>query len=258
MCLLQDRSLKVFDTPESQVLIDRILLGHAIRIAPGGTQVFVQTLTGHRIEMRHSELSEIEKWANALSALKRRAEPTLDSGKRKRILDKYQKSEETATSSAPLDNLGSHEELKTATQSQKAQMLQNTDNDPGCNVLQEIAGSNLSDDEYDPEEDAAQPEEPKNQNDSASVFQKNDVDAPERKNVNQPPSLCTSVKFSEPDQSSAPFSSQKGAPFYRVFIQFTEGAFNLRDRTLLKSFFRRYGEVTDVYLPQTNRKVKTR
>ncbi len=260
VCLLQDRSLEVFDTPTSHLLLDRILLGHAIRIAPGGTQVFVQTVAGNRIEMRHSEWSEMDKWAKAISTLKRRAEPNPNRGNRKGIPDERQLHKETAVLSAPAGNQGSPVESKSRDPMQNAQPQHNSDNDPGCNVLQEIAGSNLSDDEYDPEEDATQSEEPTKQNDSAYILKSNDAaDVLDRRNANQGASSCvTSVKITESDQPFASSSSQKGAPFHRVFIQFNEGAFTLRDRTLLKSFFSRYGEVTDVYLPQTNRKVSTR
>ncbi len=257
VCLLQDRSLEIFDTPTSQVFLDRILLGHAVRIAPGGTQVFVQTVAGHRIEMRHSEPSEMDKWAKALSTLKRRAEPNLDRRKRKGISEDAQKSKESAVSIAPIDS----QDSKLGSPFHIAQPLQNSDNGPECNVLQEIAGSNLSDDEYDPEEDATQPEEPTKQHEPTSTITRNNADISESRNFNQAPSSCSmplGVKCTESDQPFASSSSQKGAPFHRAFIQFNEGVFSLRDRALLKSFFSRYGEVTDVYLPQTNRKVSAR
>jgi hypothetical protein len=256
VCLLQNRSLEVFDSPTSQLLVDRILLGNAIRIAPGGTQVFVQTEAGNRIEMRHNEPSEMEKWAKSLSTIKRLAEPNLDCRKRKGIPDDRQQSKENLGLIAPIDEQGAPVELKLGASLEIAQPLNNSDNGPECNVLQEIAGSNLSDDEYDPEEDAAQPEEPSKQQDPTSAITENDADFPESKNSNLAPTsrnFPLSAKCTESDHTST--SSQKGAPFHRVFIQFNEGAFTLRDRPLLKSFFWRYGEVTDVYLPQTNRKV---
>lgn len=255
VCLFQDRSLEVFDTPTSQVVLDRILLGHAIRIAPGGTQIFVQTEAGNRIEMRHSERSEMDKWAQSLSTLKKQAEPNPNRGKG---FPDERKIKKNAVSIAPTGHQGSPVELKSGDPIQNDQQLQNSDSDPGCNVLQEIAGSNLSDDEYDPEEDATKSEEPAKQDYSASVFKGGDTDVLHRRNANQAASSSIeSVKCTESDQPSASSSSQKAAPFHRIFIQFNEGAFKLRDRPLLKSFFSRYGEVIDVYLPQTNRKVRT-
>ena len=216
----------------------------------------MQTVAGNRIEMRHGEPSEMDKWTKALSTLKRCTEPTIEGKIRKnsqRIPDNYKKSK-AAASSAILD---AAVEVKIG---QDLHPLQKSDNDSACNVLHEIAGSNLSDDEYDPEEDAAvQPEQPKMQHDSISVFTGNNVGFPENKHANAPPfgNLQLSLKRAERDPPFASSSSQSGAQFHRAFIQFNEGAFALKDRTLLKSFFGRYGEVTDVYLPQTNRKVNT-
>lgn len=256
VCLLPDRSLAIYDSPTTQILLDRISLGHAIRIAPGGTHLFVQTVAGNRIEMRYSEPSEMDKWTKALSTLKRRTELNIEGKIRKnsqRIPDHDKKSKAAASSAfqdAPV-------EVKIR---QDLHPLQKSDNDSACNVLHEIAGSNLSDDEYDPEEDAAQPDLSKQLHDSISVLKGTDVGVREDEHANQAPSSGKSqlsLKRAETEPPFASSSSQGGAQFHRAFIQFNEGVFALQDRTMLKSFFGRYGEVTDVYLPQTNRKVNT-
>ena len=236
----------------------------------------MSSASGQRIELRHTESAEIEKWAKTLSACKKSSQNISEDRKRKRPLESSHKPETSNKVSREQEKLTSVGSESPQTKSQAA----DDDIDDGSNLLKDIAGSNLSEDEYDPEEDTMEQErsrqkelsllksEPveefkegisvdntskdgganevrtsKDTDESGSRFERHDSYA------------YSSVVHAGPVADGVNTVQPNGPPWYRAFIQFDEGSFQLRDRPALKYYFEKYGEVVDVFLPSTNRKV---
>ena len=298
--LQHDRTLLLYDTPSSNTLIDEVKLGEAVRIAPGGTLFYVQTIAGVRVELKHNDATEVQKWVRALSQCKNHAADRTQVLKRKHNMLGGQTAESNNKSlcsgiNDPSSTAGSqlletslsclkqeskskssHPATNDLSESAASQLLETSvssptvrdaiDSNGECNVLQEIAGSNLSEDEYDPEEDTVPAEIARSRADGVEpTFY-------EQRNIMNPPPHCDEVldshrqqalnavraplPTSTPDAVRAPLpTSTPSAPRHRAFLNFDEGAFLLHDRPRLKLFFERYGEVVDVYLPSYNRKV---
>jgi hypothetical protein len=136
------------------------------------------------------------------------------------------------------------------------------------NVLREIAGSNLSDDEYDPVEtpDSPRSNHPPGQNVAqASALPSFGIAKSEKvitgrrvTNEDYQRPLEHRSNFSIKDKyASQHTSARPSAPTdHRVCIHFENGGFQMWDRPALASFFSRHGDVVDVFLPQSCQKVK--
>jgi hypothetical protein len=259
--LLHNRNLELYDSQTSRVVFDSLALGDAVRIAPGRTLFYVSTVSGQRVELGHSEPAEVEKWVKALSICNKRSEyPHVDK-KRKRIPNEYDELGISAKKTTLQSN--AEEEQRSIVNSSSSAKENSHDAEIGTddsdsdshNVLQEIAGSNLSEDEYDPEEDTIELELSRQQAD----FKSNPFDADIQQEIESAHqgSEESSTHSCPPSQhpTAANTVQTNGPSLPRAFINFDDGAFTLRDRPALRFFFERYGEVVDVYLPSFNRKV---
>lgn len=259
--LLNNRTLELYDSQSSTVVFDSLDLGDAVRIAPGRTLFYVSTTSGQRVELGHSEPEEINRWVRALSECRKRSENFQEDRKRKRI-----ESEDLQKPEASMKNGSRHSENEAQSVVNSSSTQENHQNigidangADACNVLQEIAGSNLSEDEYDPEEDSMELERARQQTMVAARSNDTDIQSDIKFDENvdrQPRETRTNSSTPVPEHSPTVNTARENAPSWpRAFISFDDGAFTLRDRPALKVFFERYGEVVDVYLPSFNRKV---